>query len=382
MARLTATAAKAARTPGKLYDTGGLYLNIAAGGSRSWIQRVTIDGKRREIGLGGFPAVSLAQARRKCETNRSAVANGSNPLAAKQAPKLPTFRQAAEQYVEVNATRWKNPKEAVSWRGGFSLYANPAFGDTRIDKVSRADVLGVLLPIWTAKPACARKLRQRIKIVFAFGMAHGWLDINAAGDLINAALPSTPAVTSHFRALAYQEVADALISVDASTAGLAARLCFRWTVLTACRSGEARAARWDDIDQEAKTWTIPAERMKSARAHRVPLSDAALDVLQEARALADDSGWVFPSPVTGRALTDMALTKVLKSIGLADRATVHGFRASFRTWTLEQTDTPWAVAEAALAHTIGNPTEQAYARSDLFERRRALMQDWAAYVTQ
>ena len=382
MARLTATAAKAARTPGKLYDTGGLYLNIAAGGSRSWIQRVTIDGKRREIGLGGFPAVSLAQARRKCETNRSAVANGSNPLAAKQAPKLPTFRQAAEQYIEVNATRWKNPKEAVSWRGGFSLYANPAFGDTRIDKVSRADVLGVLLPIWTAKPACARKLRQRIKIVFAFGMAHGWLDINAAGDLINAALPSTPAVTSHFRALAYQEVADALISVDASTAGLAARLCFRWTVLTACRSGEARAARWDDIDQEAKTWTIPAERMKSARAHRVPLSDAALDVLQEARALADDSGWVFPSPVTGRALTDMALTKVLKSIGLADRATVHGFRASFRTWTLEQTDTPWAVAEAALAHTIGNPTEQAYARSDLFERRRALMQDWAAYVTQ
>ena len=381
MGKLTATAVKAARTPGKLHDGEGLHLSIAPGGSRSWIQRITIDGKRRDIGLGGYPAVSLAQARKRCQDNRSTVANGSNPLAAKRSPKLPTFRQTAEQYVEANATRWKNAKEAVTWRGGFATYTNPAFGDTPIDKVTRADVLGVLLPIWTALPACARKLRQRIKTVFAFGMAHGWVETNPAGEAIGAALPKTKAVKEHFRALPYQEVADALVAVDASTAGLAARLCFRWTVLTACRSGEARGARWDDVDLEAKTWTIPADRMKSGREHRVPLADAALDVLRQARVLVCDSGQIFPSPVTGKGLTDMALSRILGAIGLADRATVHGFRSSFRDWTLEATDTPWAVCEAALAHTIGNSTEQAYARSDLFDRRRALMDAWSAYVS-
>ena len=242
-------------------------------------------------------------------------------------------------------------------------------------------MLGVLLPIWTAKPACSRKLRQRVKIIFAFGMAHGWLDLNPAGDLIDAALPSNPAVASHFKALPYQEVADALVAVDTSTAGLAARLCFRWAVLTAARSGEARAARWEDIDLQAKTWTIPAERMKAGRAHRIPLSDAALEVLMEAKSLDAGEGLVFPSPVTGKALTDMALSKVLRSTGLADRATVHGFRSSFRTWALEATDTPWAICEAALAHVVGNSTEQAYARSDLFDKRRALMNSWSAYVS-
>ena len=188
--------------------------------------------------------------------------------------------------------------------------------------------------------------------------------------MIDAGLPRTPAVAAHFRALPYQDVPDVLRRVEASQARLASRLCFRFLVLTAARSGEARGARWDEIDRDARTWAIPKSRMKAGREHRVPLSDAALEVLRRAKALDDNSGLVFPSLYKpGRELSDMTLTKLLRDLGLADRATVHGFRTSFKTWCMETTDTPWAVGEAALAHTLGNSTEQAYARSDLFERR-------------
>ena len=191
-----------------------------------------------------------------------------------------------------------------------------------------------------------------------------------------------PAVKAHFRALPYSDVPDALVTVSASTAGLSARLCFRFLVLTAARSGEARGATWGDIDLERREWRIPGERMKAGIEHRVPLPDAALAVLEQARALDDGSGLVFPSTMKpGRQLSDMTLTKVLRSIGLADRATVHGFRTSFKTWCMETTDTPWAVGEAALAHTVGNSTEAAYARSDLLDKRRALMQQWASFST-
>ena len=163
---------------------------------------------------------------------------------------------------------------------------------------------------------------------------------------------------------------------------MAAKQCFRFLVLTAARSGEARGATWDEMDLQRQEWRIPSQRMKAGMEHRVPLSRQALDLLREASALRDESGLVFPSPLkVGSPLSDMTLTKVLRAVGLAERATVHGFRSSFKNWTLEQTDTPWAVSEAALAHFLGNATEQAYARSDLFERRRALMQQWADYLT-
>ena len=199
---------------------------------------------------------------------------------------------------------------------------------------------------------------------------------------MNAALPPMPAVKAHFRALPYGDVGKALETIEESTASLSSRLCLRFLVLTAARSGEARGAIWDEIDFEGREWRIPPARMKSGVEHRVPLSDVSLDVLRQARRLDDNSGLVFPSVLKpGRALSDMTLTKVLRTTGLAERATVHGFRTSFKTWCMEQTDTPWAVGEAALAHTLGNSTEQAYARSDLFDRRRALMQQWADYLT-
>ncbi len=211
--------------------------------------------------------------------------------------------------------------------------------------------------------------------------SHDFTETNPAGEVIDGALPPMSKVKAHFRSLPYQEVGTALKTVDASQASLSAKLCFRFLVLTAARSGEARAATWDEIDMQAQVWRIPSERMKASVEHRVPLSVQALDVLAQAYTLRDESGLVFPSPLkAGSPMSDMTLTKVLRSTGLAERATVHGFRSSFKNWTLEQTETPWAVSEAALAHTLGNSTEQAYARSDLFERRQTLMQQWADYL--
>ena len=366
----------------RLLDKRGLYLVVRTTGSKSWIQRITIDGDRTDLGLGGYPDVTLADARKKSRDVRADVADGRDPRAERRKPDLPTFRDAAEQYIEDNAGRWRNSKTSASWRGSLASYAYPKFGKTRIDRVTRADVLNALIPVFKCKPSIARKLRQRIRQIFAAAMSFGYIDLNPAGEVIDAGLPRTPAVAAHFRALPYQDVPDVLRRVEASQARLASKQCFQFLALTAGRSGEARGARWDEVDMETRTWTIPGSRMKAGVEHRVPLSDQAIDVLRRAKTLDDDSGLVFPSRYkAGRELSDMTLTKLLRDLGLADRATVHGFRTSFRTWCMETTDTPWAVGEAALAHTLGNSTEQAYARSDLFEKRRTLMQSWGDYIT-
>ena len=385
MGKLTVLKVKSLHEPGKYGDGDGLYLNIAKGGTRSWIQRIVIDGRRRDVGLGGFPAVALAQARRRAQENRAAVADGADPIAdkheAKRRAAVPTFREAAGAVLELNRPRWKNAKVAKNWAQQLERHAMPTLGTIPVDHITPVDVLTTLTPIWTGRPETARRIRQRTRTIFKWCMAHGYRPDNPAGEVIDGALPAQPAVKQHFRALPYNEVGAALAMVDTSGASPSAKLCFRFLVLTAARSGESRGATWKEIDLEAATWTISADRMKGGRAHKVPLAGAALEVLAEARAIADDSGLIFPSNLRpGRELSDMTLTKILRDRGLAKRATVHGFRSSFRDWTLEQTDTPWAVAEAALAHNLGGPVEQAYARSDLFERRRLLMDAWSAYV--
>ena len=257
----------------------------------------------------------------------------------------------------------------------------PTLDNTPLDRIDRGAVLQVLTPLWTTRPETARRVRQRMRTVFLWAMAHDFMKTNPAGEAIDGALPAMPKVKEHLRALPYQEVGEALEAVESSQASVAAKLCFRFLVLTAARSGEARGATWDEIDLEGKEWRIPSQRMKAGMDHRVPLSRQALDLLHEASALRDATGLVFPSPLKpGSPMSDVTLAKVLRSVGLAERATIHGFRSSFKNWTLEQTDTPWAVSEAALAHSLGNATEQAYARSDLFERRRALMQLWADFL--
>ena len=379
---LSATRVKALREPGRYSDGGGLHLYISKAGRKSWVLRITVDGRRRDIGLGGYPSVSLALAREKAADNRAAIAEGRDPVAEKHAPSMPTFREAAHAVHEANKPRWRNPRHASGWIQTLERHAMPTLGNKPLDRIDRGGVLQVLTPIWTTRPETARRVRQRMRTVFKWAMAHGFMESNPAGEAIDGALPAMPKVKAHFRALPYQEVKSALDTVAASQASIAAKLCFRFLVLTAARSGEARGATWDEIELEDQVWRIPSHRMKANKDHRVPLCRQALELLQEVHSLRDESGLVFPSPQKLNAqLSDMTLLKLLRSIGVGNRPTVHGFRSSFKDWALEQTNMPWAVSEAALAHTLGNSTEQAYARSDLFERRRVLMQSWADYVT-
>ena len=378
---LSAARVKALKEPGRYSDGGGLHLFISKAGRKSWVHRITIEGRRRDIGLGGFPSVSLAQAREQAIANRTAIAGGRDPAADRRRPAMPTFKEAALAVHEANRPLWRNVKHATGWIRSLERHAMPILGGIPIDRIGSADVLRVLTPIWTTKPETARRVRQRMRTVFRWAMAHGFTVTNPAGEAIDGGLPRMPKVRAHFRSLPYQEVGSALETVEASRASVPAKLCFRFLVLTAVRSGEARGATWDEVDLAGQLWRIPSERMKAGVEQRVPLSGQALEVLAEASALRDESGLVFPSPLKpGIPMSDMTLTKILRSTGLAERATVHGFRSSFKNWTLEQTETPWAVSEAALAHTLGNSTEQAYARSDLFERRRSLMQLWADYI--
>ena len=357
-------------------DGDGLSLMVRPNGSKAWqVRLINADGTKTDKGLGAFPAVRLAEARNMAKARRAQVVGQTVEIATST---VLTFRVVAEKYIEANAPTWKHHKTAENTRSRLENYAYPVFGDTPINQIRRAEVLDVLEGIWTSKPAAAKKLRQRVRAVFDYALDREYIEVNPAAHFTRASLPPTGNGT-HFRALPYQEVSDVLAITAASPASLAVRMCFKWLVLTASRSGEARGARWQDIDPEARVWTVPGERMKSGVEHRVPLSHQAMAVLDEAAPLKDDSGLVFPG-VKGKPLSDMTLTKVLRDNCLADKATVHGFRTSFKTWCMETTDTPWAVGEAALAHTLGNSTEQAYARTDLFDRRRVLMETWADFT--
>ncbi len=379
---LSATRVKALAEPGRYSDGGGLHLYISKAGRKSWVLRITIDGRRRDIGLGAFPSVSLAKARGRAGDHREAVADGRDPLADKRAAAIPTFREAACAVHEANIPRWRCAKHIAGWMQSLERHAMPTLANTPVDRIDRGAVLQVLTPIWTARPETARRVRQRMRTVFRWAMAHGFTETNPAGEVIGGGLSHMPKVKACFRFLPFQETGSALETIEGCHASSPAKLCFRFLILTASRSGEARGATWDEVDLQGRVWRIPSERMKAGMAHRVPLSKQVLDVLEKASALRDDSGLAFPSPLKqGFQMSDMTLTKILRSTGLAERATVHGFRSSFKNWALERTDTPWAVSEAALAHVLGNSTEQAYARSDLFDRRRTLMQQWADYVT-
>ena len=384
MGRLTVATVRRLSKPGRYGDEPGstLYLVVQPSGARSWVQRLVINGKRHDIGLGSTTFVSLKEARERAFANRKLARDGGDPLARKRRVRVPIFEAAAAHTFEANRARWRSAKTAANWTGAMEKYVYPVFGDKRVDQIGREDVLHVLTPIWTAKPELARKLRRRIRTVFEWAQAHGHVEHNVAGERIDGALPSLPAVKAHFRALPHREVGAALETIADSRAAVAVKQCLRFVVLTACRSGEARLAAWDEIDLEAREWRVPAARMKMGVEHRVPLSDAAVAVLETVRPLRGQANLLFPSPSrAGRSLSDMALTKCLRDIGLADRTVVHGFRTSFRTWASERTSIPHAVCEMALAHRVGSDVERSYARSDLFDKRRGLMDQWARYVT-
>ena len=385
MAKLTVTKVKALSKPGKYADGAGLYLIVKPTGTKSWVLRYTLNGRRPEMGLGGFPDVTLARARALAALRRVELTEGRDPLAEKRRGDAPTFAAAARETHEVKKPRWRNKRHRDDWLRSLELYAFPVMGETPVDAITRVDVLDCLMPIWkAAKRDRAQRVRTRIRAVMKWAVAHGYREDNPAGEVIDGAIPAMPtAQQEHYRALPYPDVPAALEMVDASKASIASRACFRFLVLTAARSGEARGARWSEIDREAREWRIPGERMKAGIEHRVPLTDAALAVLDRVWPLRDESGLVFPSPKgNGAALSDMTLTKLLRSNGLAERTTVHGFRSAFRDWAGERTNAPWAVMEHALAHQVGSSVERAYARSDLLEKRRELMSQWAAYCAR
>ena len=379
---LTALEAKSIKAPGFYRAGNTLYLKITGAGTKSWIQRLTIHGKRHDIGLGGYPQVSLARARKLAFQYRELAWSGEDSFALKRKANLPTFDEAAGKTFETNRARWRSEVTAKNWEQGMKKHVLPLIGKVRVDQIGREDVLRILTPIWTSKPEVARKQRNRIRAVLSWCQAHGYIENNVAGEMIDGALPLMPAVKEHYRALPYQEVPAALETVGTSNSSLACKLCFRFLVLTAARSGEVRGAAWSEIDFEKREWRISASRMKTGTEHRVPLSSEALAVLEQARILRDGSDLIFPSSVKrGAPLSNMAMTKILRDNGLAVRTTAHGFRSPFRDWAGECTNTAHAVMELSLAHKVGSAVERAYARSDLLAKRRRLMEQWAAYIT-
>ena len=365
---------------GKYSDGNGLTLVVQPTGSRSWIQRITIRGRRCELGLGGFPAVSLKRARAQAAANLEAARAGRDPLAEKRRSKgqgIPTFAAMAAQVVEEKRPAW-GPRQATQWQASFEAYVFPRIGERPVSEVTTADVLEILMPIWHKKPETARRVRGRIGSVMKRAVALEFRTDNPC-DRLEATLPRQKDRRRHMRALHYREVSAAIATVQESQASKSAKLAFEFLVLTAARSGEVRGANWDEIDLVNGTWLIPADRMKARREHCVPLSRRAVQILKLAQPLRNARGLVFPSP-RGRALSDMTLSKLLKHRNIA--AVPHGFRSSFRDWAAEQTDHPREVVEAALAHTIRNEVEAAYRRTDLFGRRRPLMDEWATYLSK
>ena len=376
---LTAKRVQTVSAPGRYFDGHGLYLLVEPSGAKRWKQRLAVHGKRRELGLGGYPLVTLAMAREAALANRRAVHAGGDPLAEKRRARgVPTFAEAARKVFELRRDGWRNAKHAGQWITTLEQFVFPRFGARGVDEITTEDVIAVLSPIWHAKPTTAKRVRQRIGAVLTWAVAQGLRPDNPA-DAVKAVLPKPNGAGGNaHRALPYSEVADAIAAVRASSADTNTKLAFEFAVLTAARAGEVRLATWDEIDMDAATWTVPGERMKAGSEHRVPLSGRAVEVLGEAQALRSKRGDLVFRGRRG-AMADSAIVHMLRRVGI--NTTAHGFRTSFRVWTQERTNIPREVCEAALAHTNPNKAEAAYARSDLFAKRRDLMERWARFLS-
>ena len=394
-APLTAARVRTA-PPGRYGDGNGLYLHVragTAGPSRAWVFRYRMPGgKLRDMGLGATDTLPLAEARQRAIELMRRVRAGTDPLAerdaaraeARQAEAAMTFGDVAGLYIAAHEAGWRNAKHRAQWTSTLESYAFPVLGALPIGAVDTGAVMRCLEPIWREKSETASRVRGRIESVLDFATARGWRSgDNPArwrGHLDNL-LPARAKVArvEHHPALPWREVAAFMASLGAQE-GVSA-LALRFLILTATRTRETLGARWSEIDLAEKVWTVPADRMKAGREHRVPLSDGALSVLAEAaklRADPDADGFVFPGARDGKPLSDMALLMLLRPMERGD-LTAHGFRSTFRDWAGEATNHPREVAEAALAHTIKDKAEAAYARGDLMEKRRRLMADWAMF---
>jgi integrase len=392
MAKLIAKDVQTLTTPG-YYAAGigapGLYLCIAKGGSKSWIYRYQMAGRRRDMGLGSVQAFTLAEARDKAIDLRRMVARGVDPIDAKRAArasagidaaKAMTFKACGEAFIAAHEVGWRNPKHRYQWAATLNSYVYPVFGALPVQAIDVGLAMKALEPIWTTKPETAGRVRGRIEAILDWAAARGY----RSGDNparwrghLDHLLPARAKVRriEHHPALPYPEIAAFMADLRRQTSVAARALEF--TILTAARTSEVIGARWDEINTAERMWIVPGQRMKAAREHRVPLSDAALAIVK-AMAAIRQSDFLFPGQSAGRPLSNMALLMLLRRMGYAD-LTVHGFRSSFRDWCAERTAFPAEVAEMALAHSVGDKVEAAYRRGDLLQKRRQLADAWAKF---
>ena len=391
--RLTALQVQKLSKPGYHADGAGLHLCVKATGGKSWIFRYRYGGKEREMGLGPLHTVSLAEAREKALAQRKMLLDGVDPLAAKHASEVQrklaeasviTFDTAATSYIASHRAGWKNEKHAEQWTNTLTTYASPVFGSLPVADITTPLVLRVLEPIWTTKTETASRVRGRVEKILDWCKTQGYRtgDNPAAwrGHLENLlSAPQKTKKVEHHPALPWREIG-AFMQALRTMPGAAA-LATEFIILTNCRTSEAIEARWAEIDMGEKRWTIPAARMKAAKEHTIPLSDAALAVLQRLKAETKEGEFVFPGGKKNTPLSNMACLALLKRMGRSD-LTVHGFRSSFRDWAGEATAHPREVIEHAMSHQLKDKAEAAYQRGSLLERRRVLMADWANYCAQ
>lgn len=384
---LTPLKVKSLNEKGRHADGGGLYLQISKWGTKSWVFRYQMNGRRREMGMGPISDVTLAEAREQAKAQRAIIREGYDPKLRRDSVRQDisdkqswTFDRCAQAYITAHSPSWTNEKHVEQWRNTLKKFANPVFGDLPVSEVDRAMVMRVIEPLWLTKTETASRLRGRIEKVLSWAIVNDYRDApNPAiwrGNL-EELLPkrSKIADVKHHAALPYKEIA--LFMQGLRQHENLSSLALRFTILTACRTQEVLGADWSEIDIKDRVWTIPKNRMKTKREQRVPLSDEALEVLEILPRL---DGWMFPSSHAGKHLSNVAMLAYLKgALGRSD-LTVHGFRSTFRDWAAEVSPFPRELAEAALAHVLGDKTEAAYQRGDLLEKRRELMQEWASYV--
>jgi integrase len=373
-------------------DGGGLYLQVTKTASgqlnKSWLYRYSVGRRERQMGLGSLANVKLLDARRKAAECRQQRLDGIDPIEAREsAQRLAeasaiTFRRAFETYFATKRKSLSNTKHAAQWQSTMETYVFPSIGNRPIAEIEAREILDLLTQIWFAKAETARHVLQRMEAVFKSAILRGYRQRVSPCVGVKEELGTRHQKVVNHRALHYRRIPTFLADLHLSNSQPATRLAFEWLVLTATRSGETRLARWSEIDERARVWTIPAERMKAKRAHIVPLSKRCVEILRAARALYPASDFIFPGVKTGAPLSDMTFTKVLRDMRLGEEATPHGMRSAFKVWCAEVAKVRDEVSEAALAHTIPEKVRAAYLRTDFFQERKALMVTWATYCAK